>query len=99
MKRLREDRNRLIDIFLQQAALAAPALAQGSSPLGAKQSGGSGAKPSLSICQPTQELTSMAVSPDGTKIASTSKSGILFVNDSATGQLLGGSKVDMRPKP
>lgn len=35
----------------------------------------------------------MSVSPDGTKIASTSKAGILFVNDSSTGRQLGGFKV------
>lgn len=39
----------------------------------------------------------MTVSPDGTKIASTSKAGVLFVHDSSTGQLLGGFKVGSSP--
>ena len=50
-------------------------------------------RPALTIPLPGQELNSMGVSPDGTKLASTSKSGILFVHDSTTGQLLGGFKV------
>ncbi len=35
----------------------------------------------------------MGVSPDGTKLASATKGGLLYVHDSSTGQLLGGFKV------
>ena len=39
----------------------------------------------------------MCASPDGTKLASTSKGGILTIFDCHTGQLLGGFQVSPRP--
>jgi hypothetical protein len=52
-------------------------------------------RPALTIQLPGQELNSMSVSPDGTKLASATKGGVLFVHDSSTGQLLGGFKVGL----
>lgn len=67
-----------------------------SSPRNGKGGGGGGTsapKPSLAIQACQGGLTSMAVSPDGTKIATTSKEGILYVHDLNTGALITGFKV------
>ena len=78
---------------LQQSAMTNASLPSGSSPRSSKQNSAMAPRPILTITQRSQELNSMSVSPDGTKIASTSKTGILYINDSSTGQLLGGFKV------
>lgn len=57
------------------------------------KAGNSAPKPALTINVCSAGLTSMAVSPDGTKIASTSKAGVLYVHNLSTGILITGFKV------
>ena len=46
----------------------------------------------IKVCE--KDLRSATVSPDGSKVASTNKEGVLYVHDLSSGQLIGGFKVD-----
>ena len=80
------------DIHLQSAAVPS----NGNSP---KSKGGSPVgvtKPTLTFSVSQKELRSASVSPDGSKIASTTKDGVLYVHNLSTGQLIGGFKVCLK---
>ena len=47
----------------------------------------------IKVCE--KDLRSATVSPDGSKVASTNKEGVLYVHDLSSGQLIGGFKVDV----